>query len=224
MAVSDLSSNAQDMLKVVWGLQEWSDAPVTPSTIAAKTGLRLSTVSGAVARLTEKGFLAHSPYGAVALTDRGRAYALAMVRRHRLLESFLVDMLGYRWDEVHDEAENLEHAVSDLMIERIDAVLGRPQRDPHGDPIPQADGTVVTPDAVRLSTISGGADVVVERISDADSTLLQFFSAQGIGVGVRLTVADGPPFSGALDVTIGDGPVIPLGPSATDAVWVSRVD
>lgn len=93
--MTELSPSAQNYLKVVWGLQEWSDAPVTPSTIAAKAGVKLSTASGAVSKLTEQGLLDHSPYGAVTLTERGRRYAVAMVRRHRLIETFLVQMLGY---------------------------------------------------------------------------------------------------------------------------------
>src|SRR5690606_22941103 len=118
-------------LKVIWSLQEWSSDPVTTSTIAARTGLRLSTASGAVAKLADKGLVEHERYGEVRLTPEGRRLALAMVRRHRLIETFLVETLGYRWDEVHDEAENLEHAVSDLLVDRVDALLGHPTRDPH---------------------------------------------------------------------------------------------
>ena len=136
MSVSDLSTSTQNYLKAVWTLSEWSDQPVTPSLIAERTELKLSSVSDAVRRLTSQGLLTHTPYGAVELTEAGHAYAVAMVRRHRLIETFLVKMLGYGWDQVHDEAEHLEHAVSDFMIERIDELLGRPTRDPHGDPIP----------------------------------------------------------------------------------------
>src|SRR5690554_6655643 len=135
MSVSELSASAQNHLKVIWGLQEWSDDPVLPSTIAEKSGLRPSSVSGAISKLVERGLVEHEPYGAVHLTDAGRRLALDMVRRHRLIETFLVRALGYGWDEVHDEAEELEHAVSDLMVERLDAFLGHPRRDPHGDPI-----------------------------------------------------------------------------------------
>jgi DtxR family Mn-dependent transcriptional regulator len=100
-----LSTSSQDYLKVIWKLGEWSDVPVTPSAIAVKTGVKLSTASDAVRKLTEQGLLEHAPYGAVSLTPEGRAHALAMVRRHRLIETFLVQVLGYRWDHVHAEAE-----------------------------------------------------------------------------------------------------------------------
>src|SRR6478609_10835212 len=119
-------------------------------------GVGASTVSETVRRLSAQGLLEHAPYGAIALTDRGRSLALAMVRRHRLLEAFLVTELGYGWDEVHDEAEVLEHAVSDRLIARIDAKLGFPQRDPHGDPIPGSDGQVPTPPARQLWSCADG--------------------------------------------------------------------
>lgn len=222
MSVSELSASAQNYLKAVWSLAEWSSAPVTATVIAEKTGLRLSSVSDAVRKLSEQGLLHHAPYGAVELTESGRMYALAMVRRHRLIESFLVSVLGYTWDQVHDEAESLEHAVSDFMVDRIDAFLDFPTRDPHGDPIPAADGTVIIPDAVRLSAVSPGAQVTVERISDSDPALLQFFHERGIVLGAQLAVQEGPPYSEALDVRVsGSGTSITLGHSATDALYVS---
>jgi len=222
MSVSELSPSTQNYLKAVWSLSEWSDAPVTPSLIAERTELKLSSVSDAVRKLTAQGLLHHSPYGAVELTESGREYAVAMVRRHRLIETFLVSTLGYSWDQVHDEAEHLEHAVSDFMIERIDELLGHPTRDPHGDPIPAADGSISVPAAVSLSKLKAGTRAVVERISDDDPTLLQFFDSRGIVLGARLTLHEGAPFSGALDVLIeGADQKISLGSAATDALFVS---
>ena len=118
---------------------------VSTKLLAERLGVSASTASESIRKLAEQGLVHHEKYGAVTLTDRGRHAALAVVRRHRLLETFLVSELGYGWDEVHDEAEILEHAVSDLMLDRIDAKLGHPTRDPHGDPIPAADGQVPTP-------------------------------------------------------------------------------
>ncbi|TDP89445.1 DtxR family iron (metal) dependent repressor [Leucobacter luti] len=133
MSVSALSASTQNYLKAIWGLTEWSSAQVTPTLIAERTGLKLSSVSDAVRKLASQGLVDHAPYGAVELTETGRSYALVMVRRHRLIEAFLVSVLGYSWDQVHDEAEHLEHAVSDFMIDRIDEFLEFPTRDPHGD-------------------------------------------------------------------------------------------
>ncbi len=239
VSVSELSPSTQNYLKAVWTLSEWSETPVTPSLIAERTELKMSSVSDAVRKLTAQGLLDHSPYGAVELTETGRAYAVAMVRRHRLIETFLVSVLGYSWDQVHDEAEHLEHAVSDFMIDRIDTLLGHPTRDPHGDPIPAADGTIVVPAAVQLSSVSvgalnaeavgtGGAEaapdalsVVIERISDDDPALLQFFEDRGLVLGARLSVREGAPFSGSLEVIVDERAPVALGRAATDALYVS---
>lgn len=223
MSVSELSASNQNYLKAIWGLQEWSDEPTTPTAVAAKVGVRLSTASDAIRKLGEQGLVEHTPYGAVALSPQGREHAVAMVRRHRLIETFLVQVLGYRWDEVHDEADALEHAVSDLMVDRIDEHLGRPTRDPHGDPIPHADGTVVRPDAVQLTAIDPGTTVRAERISDHDPDLLRFFADRGIGVGAVLQVHEGAPFSGSIEVTVDGGDPVALGEHATDAVWVAPI-
>ncbi|PQZ94964.1 transcriptional regulator [Arthrobacter sp. MYb227] len=224
MSVSELSVSTQNYLKVIWGLSEWSDEPVTATDIAQKSGLKVSSVSDAVRRLTAQGLVSHARYGAVELTTLGRKYALDMVRRHRLLETFLVRTLGYDWDQVHDEAENLEHAMSDFMVERLDEFLGHPTRDPHGDPIPAADGALSVPDAVLLSTVEPGERVTVERISDEDPALLQYLSSQGVVPGVRLLIAELIPFSDAVQVDVEDGNrAVTLGRQVVEALYVSRV-
>ncbi|MGC4151794.1 MAG: metal-dependent transcriptional regulator [Propionicimonas sp.] len=225
MSVSELSASAQGYLKAIWSLQEWSSDPVTPSAMAAKAGVTLSTVSEAVRKLAEQGLVEHTPYGAVTLTEQGRGHALAMVRRHRLIETFLVGALGYRWDQVHDEADSLEHAVSDFLIDRIDQFLGFPDRDPHGDPIPSADGRVAEiPEAILLSQLPADTPARVERISDARPELLQFFADHGIGIGARLIARPGAPFSESLTVLVDATEPMSLGSSATDAVWVTPLD
>jgi DtxR family Mn-dependent transcriptional regulator len=190
--------------------------------MAAKTGVKLSTASDAVRKLTDQGLVEHNPYGAVTLTEEGRLHAVAMVRRHRLIETFLVEVLDYSWDQVHDEAESLEHAVSDFMVERLDEHLGHPHRDPHGDPIPSADGDVTQLDAMLLSSVPLGSRARVERISDADAGLLQFLAERGIGVGSVVETRPAAPYSGALEVLVsGDPSPIALGRSATDSIWVT---
>lgn len=222
MSVSELSVSSQNYLKAIWSLREWSEDPVTTSALAAKVGVRQSTVSDAVRKLAEQGLVEHAPYGAITLSTAGLTHAVAMVRRHRLLETFLVDVLGYRWDQVHDEAEHLEHAVSDFLVERIDEHLGHPSRDPHGDPIPTADGEVERPDAGLLTAAPPGGSVRVERISDADPGLLAHLTRHGIGVGTVLGVLPGSPYSEALEISVpGAEGAIPLGRAATDAIWVS---
>jgi len=224
VSVNQLSDSAQNYLKIIYGLNEWSSEPVTPSIIASKAGMKLSTVSGALSKLRQQGLLDHAPYGAVTLTELGLTYAMTMVRRHRLVETFLVQMLGYRWDQVHDEAENLEHAVSDFMIERIDDLLDYPTRDPHGDPIPTAEGLISVPEAINLSEATDGSQVMIERIADDDSQLLQYFSDQGMRVGVQLSVSVAADFSDTITVRVNQkNSPVQLGARASAAVWVSNI-
>src|SRR5690606_101486 len=137
------------------------------------------SVTEMVKKLAASGLVDHVPYGAITLTGEGRTLALRMVRRHRLIETWLVEAFGYRWDEVHDEAEVLEHAISDRMLDAIFEQLGRPTRDPHGDPIPTAEGTVAFPAAVLLAEAPDGHEGVVVRIRDRDPKLLRYLTAEG---------------------------------------------
>ena len=214
-----LTPVAQDYLKVVWAAGEWSTAPVTTKRLAERLGVGAPTVSETVRRLCDQGLLRHEPYGAVELTPLGRAHAVAMVRRHRLIETFLVRELGYGWDEVHDEAEVLEHAVSDLLVERLDARLGHPVRDPHGDPIPTADGHLPAPTARPLRDVEPGRWVVA-RISDADPGLLRHFDSLGLGVDVEVEVVAADPDGAGVGLVIGER-AVRLEASAADAVWLA---
>ncbi len=157
---------------------------------------------GRVKRLAAADLIEHQRYGTIELTELGRTYAVAMIRRHRLIETFLVETLGYTWDRVHDEAEVLEHAVSDFMIERIDTVLGHPSRDPHGDPIPDASGRISFPHTVPLSQCEPGETVVLERINDSDPKLLRYLSEHGFTPGAHLAIEEGAPFSEAINVRV----------------------
>lgn len=220
MPVSDLSSVAQDYLKIIWSATEWSDEPVTVKQLSERMGVRAATVSDGVRRLADQGLVLHERYGGVGLTDAGRRHAVAMVRRHRLIETFLVEELGYGWDEVHDEAEVLEHAVSDELVSRMDRRLGFPSRDPHGDPIPTADGTPRRPDAVPLLTADTGLPLTVVRISDADPAVLRYLADRGIGLDTPLSVDEQRAFAGDVTVHVGGTPVV-IGATAASAVWVA---
>ncbi|WP_434142743.1 iron dependent repressor, metal binding and dimerization domain protein [Leucobacter sp. gxy201] len=224
MSVDSISPSMQNYLKVIWSLQEWSEAPVTNSAIAEAAGVRLSTVSDALRKLSDLELIGHAPYGSVTLTEIGHQHAVAMTRRHRLLETFLVQMLDYEWDEVHDEADRLEHAVSDELVDRVDRVLGFPTRDPHGDPIPGADGRVHRPDAVVLQLASAPGRVRVERISDADNEMLQYFASRGIVVDAELELLPSEPYAETVTVQLaGTGEPISLGPAASSSIWVSAM-
>jgi DtxR family transcriptional regulator, Mn-dependent transcriptional regulator len=223
----DLTTVAQDYLKVIWTAQEWSREKVSTKLLAERIGVSASTASESIRKLADQGLVDHEKYGAVTLTEAGRSAALAMVRRHRLMETFLVRELGYGWDEVHDEAEILEHAVSDRMLDRIDAKLGYPTRDPHGDPIPAADGVVPTPPARQLSACNDGDTGTVARISDADPEMLRYFDSVGISLDSRLRVLARRDFAGMISVGIDSEDetddthaVIDLGSPAAQAIWV----
>jgi DtxR family transcriptional regulator, Mn-dependent transcriptional regulator len=219
-----LSAVAQDYLKVIWSAQEWSREKVSTKMLAEKIGVSASTASESIRKLAEQGLVDHEKYGAVTLTESGRRAALAVVRRHRLLEAFLVKELGYSWDEVHDEAEVLEHAVSDRLVARIDAKLGYPQRDPHGDPIPGSDGQVPTPPARQLWSCCDGDAGTVARISDADPEMLRYFDSIGISLDSRLRVLTRREFAGMISVAVesadGAPTTVDLGSPAAQAIWM----
>lgn len=182
-AAAPLSVVAENYLKVIYSHTEWQPDPISSSQLAARLGLAPSSVTEMVKKLTLQGLVEHALYGSIVLTPRGRAEALRMVRRHRLIETWLVSEFGYAWDEVHDEAEVLEHVVSDRMLAAIDARLGFPTADPHGDPIPSADGSAPVTSGVLAASLPSGRTGRVVRISDRDPEVLRALDALGVGVG-----------------------------------------
>lgn len=224
--LDDISAVAQDYLKTIWSATEWDDPPITTSALAAKFGTTPAAVTDAVQRLAGQGLLHYERYKPVRLSEQGERLAIAMVRRHRLLEMFLVSCLKYGWEEVHDEAERLEHAASDGFIDRIATALGNPTADPHGDPIPTKDGsTHRPPGAVRLSVAPPGR-YLVTRISDADSAALPELAALGLVPDTFVEVIDRR--ATHLRITVGTaGPTEPsaethvlVGTAPSDRVWL----
>jgi DtxR family Mn-dependent transcriptional regulator len=193
----------EDYVKVIYAHTEWQDQKITATTLAARLGLAPSSVTEMVKKLGTMGLVSHRPYGSIELTANGTALALRMVRRHRLIETWLVQHFGYAWDEVHDEAEVLEHSLSDRLLDAIDDQLGHPTRDPHGDPIPSRDGTVYRPPATLLANAPAGGRVV--RISDRDSDLLRVLEARGITLDRHVTPDELP--AGALESIWVAGPL-----------------
>lgn len=212
----------EDYVKVIYGHTEWQPEPITPSQLAARMGLAASSVTEMVRRLASLGLVSHVKYGAVTLTDEGRTLALRIVRRHRLIESWLVGECGYRWDEVHDEAEVLEHAVSDRLLDALEARLGHPAADPHGDPIPTADGELRMPRAVPLAEAPVGASALVRRISDRDPAMLRHFAEHGVTIDATIEVRGRQPYGGAFAITVA-GTEVDLGDEAVAAIWVEPV-
>lgn len=187
-SVDGITRVVEDYLKAIWSATEWGSPPATVSSLAKRFGSTRPTVSATLRRLAERGLVDHERYGGTSLTEDGTHLAVSMVRRHRLLETYLVERLGYAWDDVHDEAENLEHAVSDTFVDRVDALLGHPGTDPHGDPIPGADGSLhYPPDAAPLARVVPGRYQVV-RVSDDDPALLRQVARLGIVPGAVVEV------------------------------------
>ncbi|MFD4421271.1 metal-dependent transcriptional regulator [Agromyces sp. NPDC058484] len=208
----------EDYLKTVYAHTEWQPDAITPKVLADRLGVAPSSVTEMVKKMAAAGLVSHVPYGAVRLTDAGRAQALAVVRRHRLIETWLVREMGYGWDEVHDEAEILEHAMSDRLLEAIDERLGRPVRDPHGDPIPSVDGTLQRRPTVLLAEAPAGHKGAVVRISDRDPAVLRSLDEAGIGLDAKLRVTD----AAAASVTVAvDDRAHALPRRAAEAIWVT---
>lgn len=221
--MTELSAVTQDYLKVIWTTQEWAEVKVTTKMLAEKLGVSASTASEAIRKLADQGLVSHERYGAVSLTDPGRAAAILMVRRHRLLETFLVRELGYGWDEVHDEAEVLEHAVSDRLMARLDAKLGHPSRDPHGDPIPTVDGSVPSPEVALLADLEIGESGTIARISDTDPDMLRYFDEVGVDLDCTVTVIEKRPFAGTITISVDGADNFDLGDIAARAIFLATV-
>jgi DtxR family Mn-dependent transcriptional regulator len=197
-----LTRSVEDYLKAIYRLSHGSQ-PASTSDIAELLGLSAPSVSGMVRRLSEQGLLEHVPYRGVVLTEAGRRIALRMVRRHRLIEAYLVGYLGYSWDTVHDEAERLEHAVSEALIERMAVALGNPRFDPHGDPIPASDGSVDELVYTPLAEIPLGETAEIRRVDTSHAERLRFLEQAGLKPGTKVTVREHQPFRGPLTLRIG---------------------
>src|SRR5438309_1948281 len=190
-----LTPSVEDYLKVIYHLSNQGGFAAT-SDIAAMLEVAPPSVSGMVKRLSETGLIEHVPYRGVQLTAQGRRAALRMIRRHRLLELYLTQQLGYDWGSVHAEAERLEHAVSDELIDRMARALGDPQYDPHGDPIPTAAGEIEEAELVSLADASVGTKLELRQVGTQDPARLRYFAEQGLTPGVLITVTDRQPFNG----------------------------
>ena len=189
-SVAGDSTVTQDYLKVVWAACEWGGAGASVTGLAKRMEVAPSTASENVARLVEEGLLVHEPYKAVTLSEEGRRRAMGMIRRHRILETYLVTQLGFGWDEVHAEAEELEHAVSERLLERLDTVLGHPTRARTGTrSLRRTDGSSY-PDLVRLETMPVGSDGVVGRIQDDTETLRRPQEGRASGWTGRVRIRD----------------------------------
>jgi DtxR family Mn-dependent transcriptional regulator len=217
-----LTEPVEDYLKAVYEIERSGSAAAT-TTLAARLGVAPASVSGMVRRLADQGLLAYEPYRGVTLTPVGRSAALRTLRRHRVLESYLTTVLGYPWDLVHAEAERLEHAASDELVDRMARALGDPTVDPHGAPIPTREGRVDETVHATLAEVGVGARVRVVRVSDADGAMLRYLAELGITPGTLVAVVAREPFGGPIGVEI-DGAQRSVGPALAEQVLVQPED
>lgn len=219
------SESIQDYLKAVFELQQGTER-VSTSTLAEKLGVTPASVSGMIKKILKKrpDLLDYIPHRGVILTPAGEKIALKMIRRHRLIELFLCNIFGYSWDEVHAEAEALEHVISDTLENRIAELLGHPEFDPHGDPIPSKEGHIPPTQYMPLSELAIGQTAQIKRIRTEESTLLRYLSELGLHLGSKLTLIDKSPFDGPLHIQIGtqsETPQQAIGKWVADQVFVT---
>ena len=197
------SPAVEDYAKAIYALQR-GDGAVSTTALAERLGVTAASASGMVRKLDEHGLVTHAPYHGVKLTEEGTRLALEVLRHHRLLELYLAETLDVPWDRVHDEAEVLEHVLSEELEDLIAAKLGDPTHDPHGDPIPTRDLVMEETPSIALSALEPGASGTFVRISDADPAMLRYLAERGIAPGACFEVVDKHPFGGPVFATFGD--------------------
>jgi DtxR family Mn-dependent transcriptional regulator len=227
----ELSEIVEDYLKAIYLLHEeaqraGTDDRVTTSALATRLNVSPASVTDMLKRLAQYQLVRHQKYRGVELTDEGQRLALEIVRHHRLIELYLTRMVGFRWDEVHDQAEGLEHVISEEFEDKIDALLGNPTEDPHGDPIPAKDGSVPTLPHTTLGSAPIGEPLLVRRISHQMPELLRYLDTLGLRPGALVSVIDRAPFGGPVRVRVRPSPAEPevehaIGPEVATAILVT---
>jgi DtxR family Mn-dependent transcriptional regulator len=214
------SQSVEDYVKAIYKLQV-NDESVTTSALAARVRTSPAAVTKMLRHLQKLKLATYTPYRGVRLTESGEKVALEVIRHHRLLERYLMEALGYDWDEVHAEAERLEHHISEDFEARIDRMLGYPTACPHGDPIPAPDGSMVRRVDMPLTSQSPPAQLVVRRVRDNDPQLLQYLKERGLFPGTAITLVEQEPFEGPLVLKIGDE-TVRIARQAAQSVFVTQ--
>jgi DtxR family transcriptional regulator, Mn-dependent transcriptional regulator len=215
------SEQIENYLKNIYKLQS-NEGKVTTTSLSKNLNISPASVSEMIKKLADEGTLMHTPYKGVELTAEGKKLALRIIRKHRLWEMFLVEILKFKWDEIDEEAERFEHIMSDKMEAKIDDVLGHPVIDPHGDPIPSKNGVIKHVAGILLSEAIEGSTVQVLRVNDAHSECLQFISSVGISLNKKITVKQKLAFDGSLSIKIGKKEQF-ISKHVADAIYVGQV-
>ncbi len=216
-----LSRSEEDHLKAVYALLQDGEAALTKD-IAARLRTKASSVTDMLKKLADKGLLKHEPYYGVKLTAKGRIHALQLVRRHRLWETFLVQRLGFGWDEVHEVAEQLEHVADAKLTDKLDEYLGNPGFDPHGDPIPDRNGKIRLRKTQRLDACRNGDVVRIAAVSETTDGLLRLLDSKGLHIGSQLTVLEVHAFDGSMDIKPKNGSAFSVSKEVSHHLQVER--
>jgi len=216
------SISTEDYLEGIYRLTGETEDFATTNAIAESLGISAPSVTGMLKKLAQSRLVKHSPYHGVRLTEAGRSRAVKILRRHRLVELFLQKCLRMSWDEIHQEAEVLEHALSERLESRIDEWLGHPRFDPHGAPIPDADGNIIPRNVLKLSDIETRRDAIVAQVMGQDSELLGYFEERRILPNRRITVLEKEKFGGSLKVRV-SGKIQFVGLKAAQQVLVEQI-
>src|SRR5215212_1364501 len=220
--IDSISAAVEDYAKAIYALETDAPGPVTNNAVAERLGVTPASASAMVKKLDTLGLVKHVPYRGIELSAQGRRVALEVLRHHRLLELYLAQSLGVPWDRVHDEAEVLEHHISEELEELIANALGNPTHDPHGDPIPTRDLQVVEDQAPTLDTLEPGQQGRFTRVSDAEPEMLRYLAERGIAPGDDFEVVDKQPFGGPLFVRFGGDDVHVVGGGLAAAMRVEE--
>lgn len=215
-----LGSIVEDYLKSIYALSI-DGAHVTPSMLAEHFSVSPAAVTKMVKRLRTLKLVNYSRSTGISLTGEGLKIALEILRHHRLIELYLLKALGYRWDQVHEEAERLEHVISDVFIDKIDDYLGHPTHDPHGDPIPTKDGLLPALSTTTLESLELGDERKIERVSDSDAEMLKYMEKTGLVPGVKVKVVHQEPYGGSIHIDI-KGKECSIGRELASNIYVSN--
>ncbi len=203
-SIQELPPRISDCLKVIYDMQERGQK-VTTSAVRERLGVSDATVTMLFKDFAEAGWVEHTPYHGARLTELGEQKAKEVIRHHRLLELYLARQLGYSWDRVHEEADKLEHVISEEFEDKVDALLGYPTVDPHGDPIPAKDGSIPARKGCTLTRLQDGQSAVILRVNDQDPEKLRYLGELGLYPDTRIEMVKHAPFGGPLSIRVGVG-------------------
>lgn len=218
------SESVEDYLKAIYQIQQQNGEPVSTSGLAASLNVACASVTGMIKRMAaaEPKLVTYEPYAGVKLTEAGERMALEVIRHHRIIESFLSQVLGYSWDEVHEEAERLEHVISESMEERMARMLGNPLTDPHGDPIPDRNGDIPDIETIPLTQLPDQQTAIIQRITGQEPDVLRYLADQGLILSTQVQMISKAPFNGPVSISV-DGrsdSVQAFGRELTDKILV----